>query len=404
MTTPSAQPGTLPLNIFVSYSHRDEDLKDELVVHLANLKRQGKIRAWQDRDIEAGAEWDAEIKQQLETAEVILLLISPRFLASDYCYDLEMQRAIERHDAGNARVIPIILKSVDWQGTPFSKLQVLPKDAKPITTWNDQDEAFLNVVQGIRRAVESLQGNQPTRTSIDGDTTSSPSKDLSPSHNLTEQQISLLQWFVVETRAKKLDGEDIWIIWNMVSMSIQDYRGHQGEIPQIKQTTLKALEHNRCIICERQEQTQYRFALTQRAYEIVDSSSAGTIEPPKQPPSTQPAILPQPNSVNSFQQERLAIQQADLQEAWNLKMDQLKTLRQALAIEAGASNQFQLKKQVEAAEAELTELTDKLENIEQALNSDQVSSSKSPVQPQVAGRDIFNITQIKGDSTRLGGS
>ena len=149
-----------PLGVFISYSHRDEDYKDDLVIHLANLKRQGKIRAWQDRDIEAGAEWDAEIKQQLESAEVILLMISPRFLASDYCFDLEMQRAVERHNEGTARVIPIIVKPCDWQDTPFSKLQVVPKDAKPIAKWDNQDDAFLDVVKGIRRTVESLQFNK----------------------------------------------------------------------------------------------------------------------------------------------------------------------------------------------------------------------------------------------------
>lgn len=150
----------VPIHVFISYSHRDEAFKDDLVVHLANLKRQGKITAWQDRDIEAGAEWDEAIKQALEGAQVILMLITPRFMASDYCYDQEMQRALERHEAGTARVIPIIIKPVDWQGSPFSKLQVLPKDAKPVTQWGDQDEAFLNVVQGIRRAVESLQTAQ----------------------------------------------------------------------------------------------------------------------------------------------------------------------------------------------------------------------------------------------------
>lgn len=77
-------------------------------------------------------------------------------MGSEYCYDIEMQRAMERHNAGTARVIPIILKPVDWKDTPFSKLQVLPQDGKPINTWDNQDEAFLNVVQGIRRAVESL--------------------------------------------------------------------------------------------------------------------------------------------------------------------------------------------------------------------------------------------------------
>jgi WD40 repeat protein len=149
----------IPLNVFISYSHKDEDLREELDIHLSNLKRQGKIKAWHDRAIEAGAEWETAIKEQLETAAIILLLISPRFMASDYCYDLEMERAMQRHDKGTARVIPIILKPVDWTNTPFSKLQALPKDGQPITSssWNDRDTAFLDVVQGIRRAIDSLQ-------------------------------------------------------------------------------------------------------------------------------------------------------------------------------------------------------------------------------------------------------
>ena len=158
--TPAPQPATPmkpePIEVFISYSHKDEDLKDELYVHLANLKRQGKIKPWQDRAIEAGTEWDAEIKAHLESAGVILLLITPRFIASEYCFDEEMQRAMERHEEGTARVIPIIMKPCDWQGTPFRKLQIFPKDAKPVTSWGDRDEALLNVVQGIRRAVDTL--------------------------------------------------------------------------------------------------------------------------------------------------------------------------------------------------------------------------------------------------------
>lgn len=157
--TPPAPPAPVanePIEVFISYSHKDEDLKDELYVHLANLTRQNKIKPWQDRAIEAGTEWDAEIKARLESAGVILLLITPRFIASEYCFDKETQRAMERHTAGTARVIPIIMKPCDWQDTPFSKLQVLPKDAKPVTSWGDRDEALLNVVQGIRRAVDSL--------------------------------------------------------------------------------------------------------------------------------------------------------------------------------------------------------------------------------------------------------
>lgn len=149
-----------PLKVFIAYSRKDEALKEELEMHLANLKRQGKIDPWQDRAIEAGTEWDATIQQNLEAAQVILLLITPRFIASESCYDREMQRAMERHAAGTARVIPILLKPCDWQDTPFSKLQVLPKDAKPVSQWRDRDTAFVDVVKGIRAAVESLQGGQ----------------------------------------------------------------------------------------------------------------------------------------------------------------------------------------------------------------------------------------------------
>ncbi|ESA37115.1 tir domain-containing protein [Leptolyngbya sp. Heron Island J] len=168
--TPTPFPTAISTNeaieVFISYSHKDEDLKDELYIHLANLTRQNKIKPWQDRAIEAGTEWDTEIKARLESAGVILLLITPRFIASEYCFDKEMVRAMERHTTGIARVIPIIMKPCDWQDTPFSKLQVLPKDAKPVTSWSDQDEALLNVTQGIRRVVASMQDKKVKQSLI----------------------------------------------------------------------------------------------------------------------------------------------------------------------------------------------------------------------------------------------
>ena len=140
-------------------------------MHLSNLKRQGKISAWHDRAIEAGEEWEAQIKGKLESAQIILLLVSSSFMASDYCYDIEMQRAIERHDAGTARVIPIVLRPCDWKGLPFSKLKILPKDGKAVTQWGDQDTAFVDVVQGIQQAVDSLAKNgetvQPTQVILE---------------------------------------------------------------------------------------------------------------------------------------------------------------------------------------------------------------------------------------------
>lgn len=129
------------ITLFFSYSHRDEDLRDELETHLAALKRQGVIDTWHDRRIAAGKEFDAEISQHLDTSQIILLLISPYFIASDYCYDAEMTRALELHRDGKARVIPVILHPCDWQGLPFGKLQALPKDGKAVSKYPNLHDA-----------------------------------------------------------------------------------------------------------------------------------------------------------------------------------------------------------------------------------------------------------------------
>ncbi|MDX2213218.1 MAG: GUN4 domain-containing protein [Oculatellaceae cyanobacterium bins.114] len=143
--------------LFFSYSHRDEPLRDKLAEHLKILERQGVISSWHDRQIGAGTEWATEIETNLNQADIILLLISASFLSSDYCWGIELQRAMERHESGSACVIPVILRPVDWSGAPFGKLQAFPKDAKPITRWDDQDEAMMNVAQGIRAAAERLK-------------------------------------------------------------------------------------------------------------------------------------------------------------------------------------------------------------------------------------------------------
>ena len=149
---------TNPIEVFYSYSHEDEKLRDELQKHLANLKRQRIITEWYDRDISAGREWDEEIKRHLDSARVILLLISPDFMNSDYINDVEIKRAMERHRLGEARVIPIVLRPVDWEGAPFSELQSFPSDLRPITVWENMDEAFVDVIKGIRKAVAELSG------------------------------------------------------------------------------------------------------------------------------------------------------------------------------------------------------------------------------------------------------
>ncbi|NEQ52624.1 MAG: TIR domain-containing protein [Leptolyngbya sp. SIO3F4] len=148
------------IKVFISYSHKDEAIKNDLCVHLASLRRQGKIETWHDRAIEAGTEWEAVLKTKFHAADVVLLLVTAEFIASDYCYETEMQWALERHHQEEVRVIPIIMKPCDWQGTPFCTLQFLPQDRKPITTWDNRDEALTAVVKDIRKVVETLARNQ----------------------------------------------------------------------------------------------------------------------------------------------------------------------------------------------------------------------------------------------------
>jgi tetratricopeptide (TPR) repeat protein len=144
------------VSVFLSYAHEDELLLRQLEKHLSGLQRQELISTWHDRKIVPGTSWAGEIDAHLEQASVILLLVSADFLASGYCYQVEMQRALERHEAGEARIIPIIVRPADWRHAPFAQLQALPTDAKAITTWHNQDEAFVDVVAGIRRAIEDL--------------------------------------------------------------------------------------------------------------------------------------------------------------------------------------------------------------------------------------------------------
>ncbi len=148
------------IEVFFSYAHEDEKLRDELAKHLKLLERQGVITAWHDRQITAGTEWSGQIDEHLESAKVILLLISADFLASDYCYDVELKRAMERHEAKTARVIPVIMREVDWKGASFGKLQALPKNALPVTNWSNLDQAFTDIARGIRKAVEELSGKK----------------------------------------------------------------------------------------------------------------------------------------------------------------------------------------------------------------------------------------------------
>ncbi|HKR00947.1 MAG TPA: TIR domain-containing protein [Pyrinomonadaceae bacterium] len=146
-----------PLKLFFSYAHEDESFRSELQVHLSGLKKRGIISDWYDGGITAGTEWSKEISRNLEASEIILLLISPDFINSEYCYDYEMKRALEKHEAGEARVIPVLIRNVDdWGSYPFARLQVVPRGAVPVENWEKQDDAWVDVARNIRLACQEM--------------------------------------------------------------------------------------------------------------------------------------------------------------------------------------------------------------------------------------------------------
>ena len=192
------------MEVFFSYAHgRDEELRNELEKHLTQLRRQGLISTWHDRRIEPGTEWASEIDSHVKSAEIILLLVSADFIASDYCYGVEMNEALERHRRHEAIVIPIILRPVVWDSAPFARIQALPRDGKAITTWTDRDEAFADVSRGIRaivlRYASTRSADAPTAgaTTVFSMNNQSVPKDrvldaAIPSHLVKDQSTELL--------------------------------------------------------------------------------------------------------------------------------------------------------------------------------------------------------------------
>lgn len=160
------QDSNVPISIFYSYSHKDKAYRDKLKTHLSVMRRQGLISEWHDQDILPGQVWTDEINKHLKTADIILLLVSPDFMDSDYCYTREMQLAMQRHDTGEACIIPIILRPCEWKHSPLGRFHALPYRAKAVSSWRSRDEAFDDIAQGIRRVVNNLRkskgGNKVT--------------------------------------------------------------------------------------------------------------------------------------------------------------------------------------------------------------------------------------------------
>jgi hypothetical protein len=148
-----SQPGA---RIFISYAHEDDDLKQELDKHLKVLKRSSKVDVWSDRQLVAGEEWDDSIMSELRQANIILLLISVDFNASDFIWDKELAVAMARHHDGTARVVPIIMRKCSWDGLPYAALQALPRRARPVTDYPDRDVAYTEIAEGIEQLVDQI--------------------------------------------------------------------------------------------------------------------------------------------------------------------------------------------------------------------------------------------------------
>lgn len=147
---------TRPLRCFISYSHKDDAYRLELEKHLKPLRRAGLLETWSDRAIDAGTEWVLQIHDSLDTAEIILLLVSADFLASDFCWEVELKKAMTRHDARSAKVIPVFVHPCHWQGAPFEKLQGVPDPKVPISEWDNRNRAFTFVAEAVHKAAEEM--------------------------------------------------------------------------------------------------------------------------------------------------------------------------------------------------------------------------------------------------------
>lgn len=155
-TVPETRKPLGSVEVFCSYSHKDEQYRRDFETHVALMKKQNLIQIWQDRKIIAGEDWAGEIDSHLNSADIVMLFVSADFLASDYCYEKEMMRAMERHDNEKVPVVPVIVRQCDWHDAPFGKLQSLPTDGRPVTSWGNRDEAWTEVATLLKVTVRAI--------------------------------------------------------------------------------------------------------------------------------------------------------------------------------------------------------------------------------------------------------
>ena len=227
------------MDVFFSYSHQDEELRNELEKHLSLLQRQGVIDIWSDHRIDPGEEIGGEIDRHLESADIILLLASPDFLNSDYCYDIEMKRAMDRHGRGETRVIPVILRPCDWQSAPFGKLKAIPNDGKPVTKHQTLDDAFLDITHAIRSVAQQLKPAS-TDTVHTEFTPFESTPEPSPGQQVRSSNLRIRQEFTERQRHKFLD-EAFEYIAQYFEGSLAELESRNPDV----ETSFKQIDTNR---------------------------------------------------------------------------------------------------------------------------------------------------------------
>lgn len=231
----------MPKKLFISYSHKDDSHREELEERLAMLKRNNIVSVWHDRKILAGEEWKDKIDDNLESADIILFLISPSFLASNYCFDVEVKKAMEKQAAGTAKIISIIVRPCDWHECDFSKFQAVPKDALPITKWSDADSAWLDVIKGLKQFINEF-------------TPSNQINNIVETHKKIEISAKFNEWLddteivLVHRKVDKVNLRDIYI-----SLDIEFDDSKKKEIKFISSETLSTKQGRYLVSGEEQQ-------------------------------------------------------------------------------------------------------------------------------------------------------
>lgn len=164
----------MPLRVFISYSHKDDSILERLRVHLAMLEREGAVEAWDDHEIRAGDNVDTTIADAQDASTIFMPIVSPDFLASDYCYELEMKTALDKAASGKMTVFPVIAEPCDWLASPLRQFKAAPKNGKPISEWANVNNAYLDIVQELRRLAQDAGASRKTPNTVTAATPQRP--------------------------------------------------------------------------------------------------------------------------------------------------------------------------------------------------------------------------------------